>query len=341
MKRAIAAIAFLLLVSPANADDVFTVATIDTPGNALNMFRFTVPSSGAPTVTLVKTVRLPSGSEFLSRNDAGDHVYVSAGSAGQIVDVDLSAGTAAATVAFGLPRRLQVTSTACLTYGVSPAMGKPALEASPLPTLEPVMAASPATTRFQDLTVLSLGASAFLASTREVSGTAHGEVHLLNASACPPALVKTIGLGANKAAFAISPTGANTALVSVLGDADLMRVDFGTSTVAAAGVVNLPPKPRLVRQLRELTDRSYVIDQDGQVSLLDTSAMPPVIQASLVVGPSPSVALVDPAKKWLVVFDRSQSSDARLFPIASNDVDPGASRVVRLTAPVNDAVMLP
>jgi len=341
MRNLIPAIAVLLLVSAAHADDTFTVATLDTPGNALNILQFTIPASGPPAVTVRKTVRLPSGPEFLARNAAGDHLYVSAGSAGQIVDVNVSTGTAASTVAIGLPRRLQVTSPACLTYGVSPATGQPALETSPLPTLAPAAVASPATTRFQDLTVLGAGTSAFLASTRDVTGTAYGEVHQLDASACPPRLVKTLSLGANKAAFAISPTGASTALVSLLGGVDLQSVNFATSTMAPAGIANLPPKPRLVRRLEELANRHYVIDQDGRISLLDTGVTPPVILASLVVGPSPSVVVVDPAKKWLVVFDRSQPSDARLFAISGGTVDPATVKVVRLTAPVHDAVMLP
>lgn len=341
MRRFIIAVAAFVLVSPLHADDVFTVATLDTPANALNILQFTIPVSGSPTVTTTKSVRLPSGSEYLVRNAAGDHLYISAGSAGQIVDVNVSTGAATPTVAIGLPRRLQITNSTCLTYGVSPAMGKPALEASPLPTLAPAAVANPATTRFQDLTVLSAGTSAFLASIRDVTGTDHGEVHRLDASACPPTPVKTISLGPNKAAFAIAPTSASTALVSVLGEVDLLAVNFAASSKAPAGIANLPPKPRLVRRLDELANRHYVIDQDGQISLLDTGATPPVILANLVVGPSPSVALVDPAKKWLVVFDRNSPSDARLFDISTGTVNPAAAKVVRLSAPVFDAVMLP
>lgn len=341
MRNLILAVVAFVLASALQADDVFTVATLDTPRNALNILQFTIPVSGTPTVTVTKSVKLPSGSEYLVRNAAGDHLYISAGSAGQIVDVIVSTGAATSTVAIGLPRRLQITGSTCLAYGVSPAMGKPAFEASLLPTLAPAAVASPATTRFQDLTVFSAGTSAFLASIRDVTGTDHGEIHRLDASACPPTLAESISLGPNKAAFAIAPTGASTALVSVLGEVDLLAVNFAASTKAAAGIVNLPPKPRLVRRIEELANRHYVIDQDGQVSLLDTGVTPPVILANLVVGPSPSVVLVDPAKKWLVVFDRNSPSDARLFEISSGTVNPAAAKVVRLAAPVFDAVMLP
>ena len=331
-----AAVAFAI-VSTLQADDNFDVATLDIPGNALNIIHFTVPTSGSPVVAITKTIALPSGADFLVRNAGCDHIYTSAGN--QIVDLNVSASTTTSTVTTARMRRLQITNPNCLCFGVSPIIGKPAFQSSPLPALAPAEVANPATTRFSDLTALSAGGDAFLAAVREVTGTDHGEVHRLNASSCPPTLVSTFDIGANKAAFAIAPISPTTAFVSVLGEKDLQIVNFTAATIRPAGIVNLPPKPRLVRRLDSLPNRHYVIDLDGQISFLDSGATPPTILQNLVAGGSPSVALVDPANKWLVVLDRTKS-DARLFAISGNNVDP-TPRVAPMTVPVNDAVMLP
>ena len=103
-----AAVAFAI-VSTLQADDNFDVATLDIPGNALNIIHFTVPTSGSPVVAITKTIALPSGADFLVRNAGGDHIYISAGN--QIVGLNVSASTTTSTVTTARMRRPQSTST--------------------------------------------------------------------------------------------------------------------------------------------------------------------------------------------------------------------------------------
>jgi DNA-binding beta-propeller fold protein YncE len=342
MRTIVATLIAFVLCGSATAQDKFKVATLDTSANMFRVLEFTIPNNGTPTVAIGTPVRLPSGPEHISRAAAGDLVYVSSGSAGQIVVIDVAMNKITATaVTNGLPRKLQVATPTCLLFGSSPTSGNPAVESSPLPTLAPALVASPPTTRFLDIDVLMADNLAFLASTHFVTSAEVGEIHRLDTSSCPGTLKETVALPAGKAAFAISPTSKTAALASVSGEADLFAINFTGGTATRTPIAQFPVKPRLIRRLAPLANRHYVIDLDGQVTLLDTSVMPPLIVAALVVGAGPSVALVDPAGKWLVVLDRKSPFDARLYKITSGTVDPNAAMLVRLTAPVNDAVMLP